>query len=54
MRKNTIDKLYAAGLSSLDTLFVAKADEISATTGITEELASTIVERVRQVPRENR
>jgi uncharacterized membrane protein len=34
MRKNTIDKLYAAGLSSLDTLFVAKADEISATTGI--------------------
>src|SRR6185369_11806194 len=45
MRKNTIDKLYAAGLSSLDTLFVAKADEISATTGITEELASTIVER---------
>ena len=53
MRKNTIDKLYAAGLSSLDTLFVAKADEISATTGITEELASTIVERVRQYREES-
>jgi len=53
MRKNTIDKLYAAGLSSLDTLFVAKADEISATTGIGEELASTIVERVRQYREES-
>jgi hypothetical protein len=53
MRKNTIDKLYAAGLSSLDTLFVAKADEISATTGITEALASTIVERIKQYREES-
>ena len=37
MRKNTIDKIYAAGLSSLDTLFLAKADEIAATTGIERE-----------------
>jgi hypothetical protein len=53
MRKNTIDKLYAAGLSSLDTLFVAKADEISATTGINESLASTIVERIKRYREES-
>jgi hypothetical protein len=48
MRKNTIDKMYAAGLSNLDMLFAAKPDEISATTGIGESLASTIVERFRR------
>ena len=47
VRKITIDKIYAAGLTSLDTLFFAKADEISATTGIGEELAST---HRREVP----
>jgi hypothetical protein len=53
MRKNTIDKMYAAGLSSLDTLFVAKADEISATTGITESMAATIVERIKRYREES-
>lgn len=53
MRKNTIDKMYAAGLSSLETLFVAKADEISATTGIGEDLAATIVEKIRQYREES-
>jgi hypothetical protein len=53
MRKNTIDKMYAAGLSSLDTLFAAKADDIAATTGIGESLAATIVEKIRQYREES-
>jgi hypothetical protein len=52
VRKATIDKIYAAGLTNLDNLFVARADEISATTGIGENLASQIVEKFQHYRRE--
>jgi hypothetical protein len=45
VRKVTIDKLHAAGLTSLKTLFEAKADEIFQVAGIPEALAQRIVER---------
>jgi hypothetical protein len=52
VRKGTIDKIYAAGLTNLDNLFVARPDEISATTGIGENLASRIVEKFQHYRRE--
>jgi hypothetical protein len=52
VRKVTIDKIYAAGLTNLDNLFVARPDEISATTGIGENLASRIVEKFQRYRRE--
>ncbi|MCA9588948.1 MAG: hypothetical protein KC657_26715 [Myxococcales bacterium] len=45
VRKVTIDKLHAAGLTRLDVLFVAKPSEISDTTGIPEAVAKRIVDR---------
>jgi hypothetical protein len=48
VRKLTIDKLYAAGLTNLDMMFVAKADELSMTAGIDKNVASRIVERFRK------
>jgi hypothetical protein len=47
VRKVTIDKLYAAGLNSLEVIFAARADDIAATTGIPERLAERIVEKVQ-------
>jgi hypothetical protein len=47
VRKVTIDKLYAAGLTSLDVMFAAHADDIAATTGIPLRLAERIVEKVQ-------
>ena len=52
VRKVTIDKLHAAGLTSLKTLFDAKADEISEVAGIPETLAMRIVERFQDYRRE--
>lgn len=52
VRKVTIDKLHAAGLTSLKTLFDAKADEISQVAGIPESLAMRIVERFQEYRRE--
>jgi hypothetical protein len=48
VRKVTIDKLYSAGLTSLEALFIAKADEVSLTTGIQMPIAEKIVERFRR------
>jgi len=45
VRKVTIDKLHAAGLTSLQTLFAAKPDEVAQVAGIPESLAQKIVER---------
>jgi hypothetical protein len=45
VRKVTIDKLHAAGLTSLKTLFGAKPEEIAEVAGIPEALAQRIVER---------
>jgi len=50
--KVIIDKIYAAGLATFDQMFVAKADEISAMTGIGEILASRIVEKFQGYRRE--
>ncbi|MEO8875684.1 MAG: hypothetical protein ABI461_08865 [Polyangiaceae bacterium] len=45
VRKVTIDKLYAANLTSLDVMFIASVDEIVQTTGIEAWLAQRIVDR---------
>jgi hypothetical protein len=47
VRKVTIDKLHAAGLTSLTVLFDANADDIAHVAGIPPTLASRIVERVQ-------
>jgi hypothetical protein len=47
VRKVTIDKLYAAGLATLEVMFAARADDIAQTTGIPLKLAERIVERVQ-------
>ncbi|HMI84403.1 MAG TPA: helix-hairpin-helix domain-containing protein [Polyangiaceae bacterium] len=52
VRKITIDKIYAAGLASLDNLFLAKPDEIAATTGMSASLAERIVEKVQRYRQE--
>ncbi|MBX3226924.1 MAG: hypothetical protein KIT84_40750 [Labilithrix sp.] len=46
VRKVTIDKLHAAGLTSLTVLFEANANDISHVAGIPLEVATRIVERV--------
>lgn len=45
VRKVTIDKLYAANLTTLDVMFMAKVDEVMQTTGIERWLAQRIVDR---------
>ncbi len=52
VHKVTIDKLYAAGLSSLEVMFAAKVDDIVATTGIPKRLAEHIVDRFQSYRRE--
>ncbi len=52
VRKVTIDKLYAAGLSSLEPMFTAKGEDIVSTTGIERALADRIVERFQHYRRE--
>lgn len=45
--KVTIDKLYAAGLTTLETMLLANTADLAATTGIAESLAARIVARFR-------
>ncbi len=52
VRKVTIDKLHAAGLTSLKTLFDAKPEEVAQVAGIPEALALRIVERFQAYRRE--
>jgi hypothetical protein len=52
VRKVTIDKLYAAGLTSLEVMFTAKADDVVATTGISSVLAERIVEKIQSYRKE--
>jgi hypothetical protein len=47
VNKVTIDKLYAAGLTSLKSLFLASSGDVAAAAGIAEERAALIVERFR-------
>jgi hypothetical protein len=45
VRKVTIDKLYAAGLTTLEVFFLAKPEDLAATAGIPDWLAGKIVEK---------
>ncbi len=47
VKKVTLDKMYAAGLTTLEAMFMATAGDIAATSGIPSELAERIVERFR-------
>jgi len=48
VKKVTIDKLYAAGLSTLEAMLLATPADVAATTGIPEALAGRIVARFRE------
>ncbi|CAN5782177.1 hypothetical protein BH09MYX1_BH09MYX1_19330 [soil metagenome] len=48
VRKVTIDKLYAAGLTTLDALYLAKPEEIAQTTGVDASIATRISERFKK------
>jgi hypothetical protein len=43
--KVTIDKIYAAGLTTLEAMFLATPSDLAATSGISDLLAERIVER---------
>jgi hypothetical protein len=45
VKKVTLDRMYAAGLTTLEAMFLATPGDIAATTGIPEGLAALIVER---------
>jgi hypothetical protein len=47
VKKVTIDKLYAAGLTTLQAMLLANPGDIAATTGIDETVAKRIVARFR-------
>ena len=47
VKKVTIDKLYAAGLTTLEAMLLANAGDVAATTGIDEAVAKRIVARFR-------
>jgi hypothetical protein len=47
VKKVTLDKMYAAGLSSLEVMLLATPSDIAAATGIPEQTALHIVERFR-------
>jgi len=47
VKKVTLDKLYAAGLTTLEAMLLANAGDVAATTGLSEALAARIVERFR-------
>jgi hypothetical protein len=47
VKKVTLDKMYAAGLTTLEAMFMATAGDLAATSGIPGELAARIVERFR-------
>jgi len=47
VKKLTLDRMCAAGLTTLEAMFLATPGDIAATTGIPEPLAQQIVERFR-------
>jgi hypothetical protein len=48
VKKVTVDKLYAAGLTTLEAMLLATPGDVAATTGIDEALAARIVGRFRE------
>lgn len=51
VRKVTIDKLYRAGLSAMEVLFLATRDDLAATTGVRSVLAERIVDKFQSYRR---
>jgi hypothetical protein len=47
VKKVTLDKMYAAGLTTLEAMLLATPTDIAATTGVAESTAQRIVERFR-------
>jgi hypothetical protein len=47
VKKVTLDKLYAAGLTTLEAMRLATPEDLAATTGISPELSTRIVEHFR-------
>jgi len=54
VRKVTIDKLYRAGLSALEVLFLATTEDLAATTGVRKILAQRIVDKFQLYRDESR
>jgi hypothetical protein len=52
VRKLTVDKLYAAGLTTLDVIFLAKPEDLGATAGIPDWLCDKIVDKFQAYRRE--
>jgi hypothetical protein len=48
VRKVTLDKLYAAGLMTLEAMTLATPDDVASTTGLPTSLARSVVERFRR------
>jgi hypothetical protein len=54
VRKVTIDKLYRAGLTALEVLFLATTEDLAVTTGVRKILAARIVDKFQQYRKELR
>jgi hypothetical protein len=52
VKKVTLDKLFAAGLTTLEAMLLATPGDIAATTGIEEAIATRMVARFRQYKEE--
>lgn len=52
VKKVTIDKIYGAGLTTLDVIFLAKPEDLAATAGVPEWLAAKIVDKFQAYRRE--
>jgi hypothetical protein len=52
VRKVTLDKLYAAGLTRLEMYFVSKPEEIAGAAGVDDDVAKQIVDKFRNYRRE--
>jgi len=52
VRKVTVDKLYAAGLTTLDVIFLAKPEDLGATAGIPDWLCDKIVDKFQEYRQE--
>ena len=48
VHKVTLDKLYAAGATTLEAMMLANASDLAAVSGIDEELAARVVQRFRE------
>lgn len=54
VRKVTIDKLYRAGLTALEVLFLATTEDLAVTTGIRKILAQRIVDKFQSFRKESK